>query len=287
VLQALRDQPRPLTVIVSIAYEGEQGDDIRHRLTGATVEDLRRSLEALTGEEGALLRAIARPLTVEHLGRHPLGNLVLASVAAAFDDYGRASLWLGEELGAVGAVLPATVGPVRIEIDDAVGLAPRADGLAHRSEAFGQLRFLGTRIDAPEACVDAISHAYCVVLAPGSLYRSVLSTAAVPALASALQKTSAPVVWLANLEPDIRDAPQLSSIDYVHVLHRHGIRLDLVLHDPAAGLRFDPVDLRRHGVESLLTPLQSSANPGLHDSGRLRVALSELLGGGSLGPAGT
>ena len=60
------------------------------------MEDLRRSLESLSGEEGALVRAIRRPLTIERLGKQPLGNLVIASVASAFGDYETASRWLGE-----------------------------------------------------------------------------------------------------------------------------------------------------------------------------------------------
>jgi 2-phospho-L-lactate transferase/gluconeogenesis factor (CofD/UPF0052 family) len=203
-------------------------------------------------------------------------------VAAAFDDYARASLWLGEQLGAVGAVLPATVGPVRTEIGAAVP-APASPASEGPRERFRQLRFVGGRIDSPEACVDAITHARCVVLAPGSLYRSVLSTAAVPALASALQVTSALVVWLANLEPDVRDAPELRAIDYVRVLRRHGVRVDVVVHDPAAGLRFEPADLEERGVRSLLTALRSSASPALHDSDRVRAALDDLLDRGSFG----
>jgi uncharacterized cofD-like protein len=276
VLRALRNGGRPLTAIVSIAYEHEADDDVRHRLTGATVEDLRRSLEALAGEQGALLKAITRPLTIERLGRHTLGNLVLASVAAAFDDYGHASLWLGEQLGATGVVLPATVRPVRTEIET---VAPAS---TPGSSAFRQLHFVGERVDSPRACVDAIKHARCVVLAPGALYRTILSTAAVPALAGAVQGTSAPVVWLANLEPDVSDAPELRAIDYLRVLRMHGVRVDAVVHDPAAGLRFDSVELEQQGVRSLPGAFRRAGNPALHDPDRVRAILEKLLSTGSL-----
>ena len=114
-LRALRGADIRLTVIVSIAYDGEEDRDPQERLTGAGVDELRRSLEALSGE-GPLLRAIRRPLKVEQLGRHRLGNLALASAAAAFGDYSRASIWLGEQLGIDGAVLPATIEPTRPKI---------------------------------------------------------------------------------------------------------------------------------------------------------------------------
>ena len=58
-------------------------------------------------------------MTIERLGRQPLGNLMIGSVARAFGDYGTATKWLGEKLGVAGAVLPATTQPVLREIEPA------------------------------------------------------------------------------------------------------------------------------------------------------------------------
>ena len=261
----MKDRETALTVIVSIAYGGVHDDDLRQRLTGASVEDLRRALEALTAEEGALLRAMRRPLTVERLGRHPLGNLVLASAAAALDDYGRASIWLGEQLAIAGAVLPATIEPVRRVIETVEGdLPPR-------------LRFVGSRLDSPGAAVAAIHHAQWALLAPGSLYRTVLSTAAVPDVAGALKSTPARVLWIANLEPDGHETSNMTAIDHLLALRAHGVRVDVVLHDPSATLEFDPAELAAYGVRSVSRALRSSRNPGLHDPQLLRSALAEAI----------
>ena len=98
-------------MIVSIAYDEDVSQEAQARPTGRTVEDLRRSLEALTDDEGALLRAIRRPLTVGPLGEQPLGNLVIGSVASAFGDYGTASRWLGEQLGIAARYCPPRLRP--------------------------------------------------------------------------------------------------------------------------------------------------------------------------------
>jgi uncharacterized cofD-like protein len=271
VLRALRGSDQRLTAIVGIAREADGGADAQQRLTGAGVGDLRRSLEALSDEEVALLRAIRRPLAVEGLGRHPLGNLALAAAADALGDYGRASLWLGEQLGVDGAVLPATVEPGRrrIEAPD-----PETTGDARRLR---RLRFVGECTESPAAAVDAIGDAEWVLLAPGAPYRSVLSAAAVPDLAAALTTTSARVVWIANLEPDPRETPDLTAMEHLALVRWHGVRVDAVLHDPSAGLAFDPVELAAAGVESVSHPLHSDADPAVHDPERLRSALGELL----------
>jgi uncharacterized cofD-like protein len=271
VLRALRDEDIRLTAIVGIAEEGRRDGGARHAVTGAGVEDLRRSLEALTNEEGALLRAIRRPLTIEPAGRHPLGNLVLASVAAAFGDYGRASTWLGEQLGISGAVLPATKAPVQLEIETLPeGPAGAESDGAERT--LPQVRFPGD-VESPDASVAAIRHAKWTLLAPGALYRSVLSTAAVPDLVAALRGTPARVLWIANLAPDALEVPSMTANEHLRALRQHGVRVDAVMHDPSATLEFDAAELRRYGVQSLPHNLRSTGDPAVHDAGRLRRAL--------------
>lgn len=279
VLRALRGADMSLTVIVSIADDGEYGGDPQQHLTGAGVEELRRSLEALSGE-GALLRALRRPLTVERLGRHRLGNLALASAAAAFGDYSRASLWLGEQLGIDGAVLPATIEPTRHEtkvVDRGTPFKP-ARGRRRRVR---KLRFAG-QPRSPDAAIAAIEGAEWVLLAPGALYRSVLPTAAVPDLSASLMNTSARVMWIANLEPDPLDASSLTAIEHLLVLRMHGVRIDAVLHDESATLKFDPAELTGNGAASVSRALRSRTDPALHEPEQLRLALDPLL---SLRPA--
>jgi uncharacterized cofD-like protein len=276
VLRALRGHDCDLTVIVGIADDADVSQAGQDRPGGGTVEDLRRSLEALSDEQGVLLRAIRRPLTVGRFGEQPLGNLVIGSVASAFDDYSTASRWLGEQLGIAGAVLPATTQPVSREleaVDEPSGVPRGGSG-----QELWRVTFRSENIEVPAAAVAAIEEARWVLLAPGSLYRSVLSTVAVPDVAAALARTRARVVWIANLEPGTRDAADVTGIDHLRALALHGVRVDVVLHDPAASLRFDAAGLQTFGVKSMPYALRSSHDARLHDPASLRPALGELLG---------
>ena len=281
VLKALRDQDADLTVIVSIAVDQES----RELPSARAVEDLRRSLEALTGEEGALLRAIRRPLAIGRLGEEPLGNLVIGSVASAFGDYGTASKWLGEKLGVAGAVLPATTQPVPLEIE------PVSEGSADAASArpgheLKRVRFASEQIETPAAAISAIEAAQWVLLAPGSLYRSVLSTAAVPEVASALSRTRGQVVWIASVAPGPQEAASTAGVDYLRALRLHGVRVDVVLHDPLATLRFDASVLASHGMRSVARPLRSRRDRALHNPARLGTALEEIIGSRVNAPVG-
>lgn len=265
-----------MTAVVGIGGEADFDGEAQERVTGAEVGNLRRSLEALSDEEVALLRVIRRSLTVEGLGRHPLGNLALAAAADALGDYGQASLWLGEQLGIAGAVLPATVGPGqrRIEAVDPAATEQTPGGPVRRA---WRLRLVGDQTESPKAAVAAVLGADWVLLAPGALYRSLLSAAAAPDLVAALRSTPARVVWIANLTPDPQETPDLTAMEHLVLLRWHGVRVDAVLHDPSAGLAFDPGELGCVGVESVARPLRKAASPAAHDPDRLQTALSELL----------
>jgi hypothetical protein len=76
----------------------------------------------------------------------------------------------------------------------------------------------------------------------------------------------------------------MSAIDHLLVLRRHGVRVDVVLHDASATLKFDPTELAVHGVESVSRRLGRGATPARHDPDRLRSALAALIGAR---PAGT
>jgi uncharacterized cofD-like protein len=269
VLRALREDDIRPTAIVSIAYDTEErsrGESARR----TAVDDLRASIEALASDEGALLRAIKRPLTIDNIGRQRLGNLVINSIAHGFDDYAQASMWLGEQLGIAGAVLPATVTPVQRRIE--FRKSPRG-----RPGLRGRMSFVGDSLRSPRAAVTAIARADWVLLAPGSLYRSVIATAAVPDLARALRRTPAPVLWIASPEPESGELGAPVGIAELELLRSHGIRVDAVVYDCQEAHGFDRGELLSCGVEAIPRRLDGSGDLASGDPKRLRRALAGLI----------
>lgn len=274
-LAALHAEQIEPTAIVGVgSVEGAEGGA---RVSDEAIHDLRHSLEALTGEQSALVRAMRRRLTFEALGEYMLGDLMIASVVAAFGDYTRASIWLGEQLGTAGAVLPATTEPVRREIGP-IAAGPTREIPSELRQRLRRVRFRGDGVKSPDAAVASINNAQWVLLAPGRLYRSLLSTVAVPDIARVLKTSHARVVWIANLEPDPVDTPDLSAMDHLDALELHGIGVDVVIYDPSGSLTFDPSELSSRGVESVARELRSARNSAHHDPKRLGLALAELVG---------
>ncbi len=271
-LRSLRESDHELAVIVATAEDatpGARSSDVSDR----AVAELRESLEALTDDEEALARAIRRPLTIDRLGRHPLGNFVIQTLASAFGNLGEASAWLGEQLGIRGWVLPATIEPLKFKIEtlskapvDPAGTGRRLDG--------PRLTLIPERPRVSTTVVNAIERASLALLAPGPLFGRVLAASAIPDIAAALADTPARVVWICNLSPE----PGETANDQLAALGRHGIRIDAALYDPAAPLQLAPNPVTDRSVELIARQLGGPV-PGIHDRELLRAALTELAAG--------
>lgn len=270
VLRALSDLDLELTVIVAAAeYVGAGAPESGPGPSPALAE-LHQALEALAGDRVALARAMRRPLTLDRLGRHPLGNLMIHSLVSGFGDLERASAWLGEQLGVEGDVLPATVEPLTFTVRagrDRSGRSP-----APWVHGLDRLRFTPQRPPVPPRAITAIGGADSILLAPGPLFRGMLVAAAVPDIARALRSTSARIVWICNLEPEDLE----TAGDQLDVLLGHGVRVDAALYDPAAGLGRSSDQLSDRGVQTIPRSLRSP-RARVHDPQLLRAALIEVL----------
>lgn len=273
---ALRDVARELTLIVTIADDGGSSGELRRRRQGPAVGDIRRSLIALMGDDVALARAFARPVTINRLGSHPLGNLVMRSLTDAFGDLETASQWLCEQLGITGRVLPASAEPVTLVGETDAQSIHGESAIGTAQVPIRRLRFKPERPKVPPATVRAIEQADWVLLAPGSLFTSVLSVCSLPDVAPALARTTARVVWICNLRSDQFESAGMTLSDHLGALRRHGVRVDCALFDPDAELQFRSESLGAAPVELLRRPLRG-AEPGAHDSGLLRAALVQEL----------
>jgi uncharacterized cofD-like protein len=269
VLRTLREFDNPLTVIVATAEcvdDGASSDSAGE----PALSELRQSIEALTDDRAALARALRRPLTLDRLGSHPLGNLMLGSLAAAFGDLGVASIWLGDQLGIGGAVVPATVDPLSYVIE------PERRG-SRRTDSGGgpelrRLRLIPERPQTSLTALDAIAEADLIVMAPGTLFAGVLAVSAIPAIRQAVRAASARVVWIGN--PQFQEGDSL--LDQLDALHRHQVRVDAVMFDPDTDPAVPPDRLVAQGVEAIPRKLGVPAT-GEYSYELLGAALTELL----------
>jgi uncharacterized cofD-like protein len=275
VLRALRDAPVELTAIVTTADDGGSSGVLRRRFGGPGVGDVRRSLIALSDGTNLLATVMSRPLETRD-GRHPVGNLLIRSLADSLGDLEAASRSLGEWLGISGCVLPASVEPVTLLADTGDQVIAGESAIGDSADRILRLRFDPQWPRTPAAAVHAIVAADWVLLAPGSLYTSTLATSALPQIVSTVARTSGRVLWLCNLEPEQTETAYMTAEDHLSALRSHGVRVDDVLYDPKAKLHFTPATLARNRIAGFAWPLQAG-RLAVHDPRLLGSALESLF----------
>ena len=275
-LRAARPYAGDLTAVVSVADDGGSSGRLRRDLGVPAPGDLRKSLVALASDDGPWPAAFEHRFASGELAGHPLGNLMIVGLAESLGDLSRALDEAGRLLGAAGRVVPATVDAVTLKAD--IGGEAVMGQVALESAALGSAVRVGVvPADAPATsdALDAIGRADQIVLAPGSLYTSVLAVLCVPDIRAAVAAARGRVVHVGNLSADGETAG-LDGTDQLRVLVDHGVRIDVLLHDPHHGLAVSQTAVRELGIETVAAEI-AAPDGRAHDPQRLATALAALL----------
>ena len=276
-LHAVREYAGEITAVVSVADDGGSSGRLRRDLDVAPPGDLRRCLVALASGDGPWPAAFEHRFRSGELADHALGNLVLVGLAETLGNLTAAVDEAGRLLGAVGRVLPATLGPVSMRAivgSDAVR-GQVAIAAAGQTDRIHDVRLVPEDAPACPDALDAIAGADQIVIAPGSLYTSIVAVLAVPEIRAAIARAPGRVVQIANLATE-NETTGLDGTDHLRAVLEHGGRIDEFLYDPDHGLAVDPAEVTELGAVPVAAPIAGPAGDG-HDPQQLAKALSALL----------
>ena len=275
-LRAIRQYAGGITAIVTVADDGGSSGRLRRDLGILPPGDLRKALVALADERALWPRTFEHRFDDGELAGHALGNLVLAALFETEGDPVAALDEAARLLGACGRVLPATTEPVVLKAD-VDGNA--VEGQVAVATAPGRInRVEVVPADArplPEA-IAAIAGADQVVLAPGSLYTSVLAVLVVEGIAAAVQTAPGRVVQVGNLRPQHAETAGMDAADHLQAILDHGGRVDAYLAPDPGELVVDADRIRSLRCESVRADV-AAAGAAEHDPDRLAIALAALL----------
>ncbi|MFZ1360855.1 MAG: gluconeogenesis factor YvcK family protein [Candidatus Saccharimonadales bacterium] len=202
-LSALKSHTTQLAAIVSMADDGGSTGVLRDELGVLPPGDIRQCLVALS--DSPKIRDLFNYRFEEGtFGGHSFGNILLTALEKATGNFGEAVETAAEILRVNGTVIPATLDNVRLKMEwqeasltlhgervidaDYFKHDPRQAQLSLEPQAY-----------AHPMALQAIEQADMVVLAPGDLYTSLGALLVIDGIGEALQKTTAPVVYVANL----------------------------------------------------------------------------------------
>jgi uncharacterized cofD-like protein len=242
---------------------------------------LRKCLVALAASDNIWSEAFEHRFDGGALDGHALGNLMLVGLAETLGDFTAAIDEAARLLGAVGRVRPATTERVvlKARVDSETTGGASVEGQVAVANAPGRIRrveLVPGDVPAHPDAVAAIETADQVVLAPGSLFTSLLPVLAVRALRDAVEATPAQVVQICNLRAQIPETEGLDADDHLRAVVEHGGRVDCFLYERDGELACDEEVVRGLGARPVGARI---AVPGqlAHDPVQLADALCDLL----------
>ena len=279
-LRAVRRYTDDITAIVSVADDGGSTGRLRRDLGVLGVGDLRKCLVALADADdtdaSSWAEAWEHRFAAGDLEGHALGNLILVGLADVSGDWEIALAVAGRTLGAVGRVLPATNEPVVLKAELDHGCIEGQVKIQNSTERIRRVALVPPDAASPAAVTESILAADQIVLAPGSLFTSLLPALCVSAVTSALTLATGPVVQVVNLAAQLPETEGLDAKDHLQAVLDHGLRVDDLVIDARTQLVADDGAIERLGVRVVRADL-ARPDVAAHEPAKLAPVLAGLL----------
>jgi uncharacterized cofD-like protein len=222
VLQALRDGTSEVTAIVSTADDGGSTGILRDELGVLPPGDLRQALVALSADSEVLRDLFSYRFQEGSLAGHSFGNLLISALEKVTGRFDRAVIEAGKILAIRGQVIPVTTDQMRLVAHTADG--NHVDG-EHAIEDHiwdGGSNIISMKLANPcelhPLARQALLQADLIVIAPGSIYTSLIPNLLVDGMSLALRQTKAKIAYVVNLMTEKGETGSYSVQDFVDLL---------------------------------------------------------------------
>ncbi len=285
-----------LAAVVTVTDDGGSSGRLRREYNMPPPGDVRNCLAALAEDDALMTRLFAHRYPGEGpTGGHSFGNLFMTALHQVTGDFPTAVRLAADVLRVRGSVLPATGEDVQLVAEGRSGRALVGETAITRGGPPRKLRLVPADPAALPEALAAIADADLLVLGPGSLYTSVIPNLLVPGLRTAVARTPARRVYIANLvtQPGETDGFDLERHVAELAAYAPGVGLDVVLANSSPIPDAVATHYRESGAEPVLAPtrwpgpgtlevrpLLTTTGEGTvrHDAERLAAALAELAG---------
>lgn len=203
VLKGLRDYPLDVSAIISTADDGGSGGTIRDELGVLPPGDLRQALIALSADSPVLRDLFNYRFEEGGLKGHNFGNILISALEKVTGSPDHAIIEAGKLLAIKGHVIPVTREAIKLCAQTKTGQQVEGEHLIEEY-LWSDLSdldhlWLSTDCDIHPLADKAIREADLVIIAPGSVFTSIIPNLLVKGVNEALQGTKGKVVYIANL----------------------------------------------------------------------------------------
>ena len=201
-LRGLKTYTKNITAIVTVADDGGGSGMLREDLGMLPPGDIRNCIMALANTEPTMQQLLNYRFTDGSLAGQSFGNLFLAALNGIMPSFDRAVESMSQVLAITGRVLPVTTADVQLEATFENGASVVGESHIFRCKKEQDCRIRRVRL-IPEhpralpAAIEALEQAEVIVLAPGSLYTSIIPNLLVDGIVDAIRRSRALKVYVA------------------------------------------------------------------------------------------
>lgn len=225
-LRGLKLYTRHITAVVAVTDDGGGSGELRRELGMLPPGDIRSCMEALANCEPMMSQLMHYRFTEGALAGQSFGNLFLAALDGIMPTFEDAVESLSEVLAITGRVLPVTNANVQLKalLEDGSSVIGESEiGPFKRSRGcrIASVDLVPGRPRALPAVISAIEEADMILLAPGSLYTSVIPNLLVDGVVDAIRRSGALKLYVCNIMTQPGETEGYTVADHLHALFKH------------------------------------------------------------------
>ncbi|MBI5207896.1 MAG: YvcK family protein [Candidatus Firestonebacteria bacterium] len=224
-LQGIKEITSNITAIVTVADDGGSSGRLRKDFQVLPPGDIRNCLVSLADQEflmGSLFQYRFPETSQSSLAGHNFGNLFITAMTQVTGDFDEAIRQSSKVLAIRGQVIPATLENIVLvaEFDNGSFI----EGESKISKTSNKIKKVFIRPEEckpnPE-CIKAIEEADIIILAPGSLYTSLLPNLIIKEITSVILKSSALKLYICNIMTQPGETDGYTASEHVRVILDH------------------------------------------------------------------
>ncbi|MBI4652024.1 YvcK family protein [Candidatus Desantisbacteria bacterium] len=223
-LQGIKEITSNITAIVTVADDGGSSGRLRKDFQVLPPGDIRNCLVSLANQE-LLMGDIFQyrfSSQSEELSGHNFGNLLLTAMTKVTGDFSEAIRQSSKVLAIRGQVIPATLENVMLAAEMEDGTLIEGESKIPKSSKKIKNVFLRPEGCNPNPeCIKAIEEAEVIILAPGSLYTSLLPNLIIKDISERIIKSSALKIYICNIMTQPGETNDFKASDHAKVILNH------------------------------------------------------------------
>lgn len=222
-LRGLIDLPIQLTALVTVADDGGSTGRLRNEMDIPAPGDIRNVIAAMSDAEPMLVELFQHRFAVDNgLSGHSMGNLLLAALTSITGDFYTGIKEISRVLNVKGNIYPISNENMYLHAKMTDGSIISGESNIPLSNKQIKRVFLSPQPVNPfPGAIQAIKQADLIVIAPGSLYTSILPNLIIPGIDDAIKQASGKLIYVCNVMTQAGETTGYTAADHVLAINEH------------------------------------------------------------------